>query len=201
MSDSDAVRIPEPPPWPVNITDPATWQRFVAQRRDWEQRYLWGELGALPQATLARQEAATAAAKADAAADAADVAVANSNATPSGGGAGTLEASVSPTRAVTAAPLPYGLNSTATTTLSVSGGTPNYTVTVTRVSGFTYDTVTTPITMTADGDTAITFTDTAAQANQTAVYRVSVTDSAGTPDTITIDVTVVTTVTNAILSF
>ena len=208
MSDDASVNIPRPPPMPEQIVDPKTGQmsrdmiQYIGLREQWEAQYLWGALGALPQATLARQEAAAATVAAQTAAVASDTAVSNSQATPTGGGAGTLTASLSATAAITAIPLPNGFDATAQVTASISGGTAPYTCSLTYVSGYTFSSATvSPSPLNAAGDVTVTFTDDAAITSRTGFYALQITDSAATADVLTLNINVSTLVSTGTIAY
>lgn len=77
---------------------------------------------------------------------------------------------------------------TSSVTVSVSGGTASYSIVWSKVSGDDF-TINSDATLLADGDFAVTGTTTiAANETKSAVYKATITDSAGSPLTATIQI-------------
>lgn len=77
----------------------------------------------------------------------------------------------------------------ASATVSVAGGTANYTPSATKLTGDTLSVSFSPNPLTADGDITVTFQQNPSSSTVQATYRIDVTDSAGSPVTESVEIT------------
>lgn len=118
----------------------------------------------------------------------------NANVTPSG------SMTVSTNKAAVSVSGVSGVGLSGTATLSVAGGTANYTFAAVATLGGSGITVGfSPSPLTADGDSTVTFTVAAGTGSSVASYRIDVTDSAGSPVTESVNITVAVTRTDEVL--
>lgn len=127
---------------------------------------------------------ALAQASAEAASEAANAVQVNANSTPSGAMTVTTSSASLLASGLTSAVLEVSA------TISVAGGTPNYTPSAIKLSGNDITAAFSPSPLTSDGDIVVTFSLAANAAGVSGVYRIDVTDSAGSPLTESVQLSV-----------